>query len=193
MSNEDLIMTAAGSLGYAAPEVFANQGHGKPVDIWSLGVVLYTILSGVSPFQAETASDFVAEVQPGYKPYFYERQWRHVSQAARDLVTKMLRYDPAERVTIDEVLADPWVQELGADATVDLLPTVGPELRARKLWRAAYERVLLGQMLNHLQIPNEGEDESEPPAGYLDANNPGDRFIQVVNAAKAQANVERSE
>lgn len=49
-SGEDVLMTACGTPGYVAPEVLEQIGHGKPVDMWSLGVIAYTLLCGYTPF-----------------------------------------------------------------------------------------------------------------------------------------------
>lgn len=49
----EVLTTMAGSFGYAAPEVMLKQGHGKAVDLWSLGVITYTLLCGYSPFRSE--------------------------------------------------------------------------------------------------------------------------------------------
>lgn len=211
MSSEEVIMSGAGSLGYAAPEVFRGTGHSKPVDVWSLGVVLYTILSGVSPFQSETAVDFVNEVQPGYKPYFYPDYWNNVSDIAKDLVTKMLEFDDTKRITIDEVLQHPWLSHSESNASVDLLPGIRPKLEARKHWRAAYERFRLVKLLNHLQIDGHGNKiHTSKDSNNSNSNNPflaalggksnndnggeflGQRFSQVVAAAKAQAEAEKA-
>lgn len=184
LSGEDVISSAAGSLGYAAPEVFNSKGYSKPVDIWSLGVVLYTILSGVSPFHAETANDFVSEARPGFKPYFYPKYWSQVSDEAKTLVTSMLEYDPEKRVTIEEVCSHPWVSQSESNAEVDLLPTLKPELEARRRWRNAFEKIRLAKRLHQLQV-GEGSDEE-------DEDELGSRFMQIVAAATVQAAAEQS-
>lgn len=212
MSSQEVIMSGAGSLGYAAPEIFRRTGHSKPVDVWSLGVVLYTILSGVSPFQSETAADFVQEVQPGYKPYFYPDYWVNVSDEAKDLVTRMLDFDDTTRLTIDEVLEHPWLSHTESNASVDLLPGIRPKLEARKHWRAAYERFRLVKLLNHLQLDGHGNEtnvgkgsdsniSNNPFLAALGGRKNSDeddheflrrRFSQVVAAAKAQAEAEKA-
>lgn len=184
LSGEDVISSAAGSLGYAAPEVFDSKGYSKPVDVWSLGVVLYTILSGVSPFQAETADAFVSEVRPGFKPYFYPKYWSQVSDQAKTLVTGMLEYDPKKRLTIEQVCTHPWVSQGESNAEVDLLPTVKPELEARRRWRSAFEKIRLVKRLRHLHISEGSDDEDEDDSGS--------RFLQVVAAATAQATADNS-
>ena len=45
-SKNEVLTTMAGSFGYAAPEVMLKKGHGKPVDMWSMGVITYTLLCG---------------------------------------------------------------------------------------------------------------------------------------------------
>lgn len=69
-SPNEQLTSRAGSFGYAAPEVLKCTGHGKPCDIWSLGVITYTILSGYSPFRSETIEDFIDEVDDAHFWYF---------------------------------------------------------------------------------------------------------------------------
>lgn len=52
-SGNDVLMTACGTPGYVAPEVLEQIGHGKPVDMWSVGVIAYTLLCGYTPFWGE--------------------------------------------------------------------------------------------------------------------------------------------
>lgn len=60
-SGNDVLMTACGTPGYVAPEVLEQIGHGKPVDIWSVGVIAYTLLCGYTPFWGEGKQPFVVE------------------------------------------------------------------------------------------------------------------------------------
>lgn len=88
----------AGSFGYAAPEVMMKRAHGKPVDMWSLGVITYTLLCGYSPFRSENLVDLLEECKSG-KIIFHERYWKDVSSEAKDFIMALLEVDPAYRAT----------------------------------------------------------------------------------------------
>lgn len=88
----------AGSFGYAAPEVMRRQGHGKPVDMWSLGVITYTLLCGYSPFRSETLQELINECDAG-SVTFHERYWKDVSDDAKDFICKLIVPEPSERWT----------------------------------------------------------------------------------------------
>jgi len=95
---DEVLTTMAGSFGYAAPEVMLKLGHGKPVDMWSLGVITYTLLCGYSPFRSESLSELIDESSSG-KIYFHERYWKDVSTDAKEFIKGLLQPDPARRPT----------------------------------------------------------------------------------------------
>jgi calcium/calmodulin-dependent protein kinase I len=88
----------AGSFGYAAPEVMLKQGHGKPVDMWSLGIITYTLLCGYPPFRSENLQDLIDECT-ACRVVFHERYWKDVSDDAKDFILKLLRPKPEDRWT----------------------------------------------------------------------------------------------
>lgn len=92
------LTTMAGSFGYAAPEVMMKKGHGKPVDMWSLGVITYTLLCGYSPFRSESLADLIEECKSG-RVIFHERYWKDVSKDAKDFINCLLQPDPNTRWT----------------------------------------------------------------------------------------------
>jgi calcium/calmodulin-dependent protein kinase I len=115
-TKDEVLTTMAGSFGYAAPEVMLKRGHGKPVDIWSLGVITYTLLCGYSPFRSENLADLIDECQRG-RPVFHERYWKEVSKDAKDFIGLMLQPDPADRPTseVSFLCPRPGIEEYGND------------------------------------------------------------------------------
>jgi serine/threonine protein kinase len=95
---EDTLQTMAGSFGYAAPEVMDRKGHGKPVDMWSMGVITYTLLCGYSPFRSENLPDLLEECNSA-SVVFHERYWKDVSQDAKDFINCLIVPDPDKRWT----------------------------------------------------------------------------------------------
>lgn len=86
-SDEELLYKPAGSLGYVAPEVLTQDGHGKPCDIWSIGVITYTLLCGYSAFRAERVQDFLDECTTGEYPVkFHRPYWDSVSNKAKQFI-----------------------------------------------------------------------------------------------------------
>jgi len=95
-SKNEVLTTMAGSFGYAAPEVMLKKGHGKPVDMWSMGVITYTLLCGYSPFRSENLSDLIEECKNG-RVIFHERYWKDVSKDAKEFILALLQPDPNKR------------------------------------------------------------------------------------------------
>jgi calcium/calmodulin-dependent protein kinase I len=95
-SKNEVLTTMAGSFGYAAPEVMLKKGHGKPVDMWSMGVITYTLLCGYSPFRSENLADLIEECKNG-RVIFHERYWKDVSKDAKEFITLLLQPDPNKR------------------------------------------------------------------------------------------------
>ena len=95
---DEVLTTMAGSFGYAAPEVMLKKGHGKPVDMWSMGVITYTLLCGYSPFRSETLQDLIDECSSA-QVVFHERYWKDVSEDAKDFILSLLQPDADKRAS----------------------------------------------------------------------------------------------
>ena len=100
-----------GSAYYVAPEVL-RRSYGPEADVWSAGVIVYILLCGVPPFWAETEQGIFDAVLRGHID-FKSNPWPKISSAAKDLVSKMLKQDPKERLTAQQVLSHPWMKEDG--------------------------------------------------------------------------------
>ncbi|CAN0879295.1 Calcium-dependent protein kinase 2 [Linum grandiflorum] len=116
-----------GSPYYVAPEVLRKK-YGPEADVWSAGVMVYILLSGVPPFWAETEDEIFHEVLHG-NPDFTSDPWPHVSDTAKELVKKMLVREPNKRITTHEVLCHPWVREDGVAPDKPLDPAVLTRLK----------------------------------------------------------------
>ena len=91
-----------GSPFYIAPEVLGG-GYNQAADVWSAGVILYILLSGIPPFWAKTKSGIFDAVRAA-KLCFPDDLWTHVSPLAVDLISGMLTKDPAQRLSSAQVL-----------------------------------------------------------------------------------------
>ncbi|XP_078612275.1 peripheral plasma membrane protein CASK-like isoform X26 [Branchiostoma floridae x Branchiostoma japonicum] len=98
-----------GTPHFMAPEIVRRDPYGKPVDVWSVGVMLYILLSGNLPFNGTKDRLFDAIVKGRY--HMNPRQWDHVSEQAKDLVARMLELDQNERITVHETLQHPWIKD----------------------------------------------------------------------------------
>lgn len=116
-----------GSPYYMAPEVL-KRNYGPEVDVWSAGVILYILLCGVPPFWAETEQG-VAQAIIRSVVDFRRDPWPKVSENAKDLVKKMLDPDPKKRLTAQEVLDHPWLQNIKKAPNVSLGETVKARLK----------------------------------------------------------------
>lgn len=97
-SPSGVLTTMVGSFGYAAPEVMEKKEHSKPADMWSLGVITYTLLCGYNPFRSETMGDLINECR-NESLFFDPRYWSDVNGDAKDFVGCLLKADPRERLT----------------------------------------------------------------------------------------------
>nr|XP_024103782.2 ribosomal protein S6 kinase alpha-2 isoform X2 [Pongo abelii] len=106
-----LLMTPCYTANFVAPEVLKRQGYDAACDIWSLGILLYTMLAGFTPFANgpdDTPEEILVRIGSG-KYALSGGNWDSISDAAKDVVSKMLHVDPHQRLTAMQVLKHPWV------------------------------------------------------------------------------------
>ena len=164
-SPTEVLTTMAGSFGYAAPEVMLKQGHGKAVDMWSLGVITYTLLCGYSPFRSENLNDLVEECRTG-RIIFHERYWKDVSKDAKEFILTLLQPDPQKRATSAQALHHVWLK--GETATDhDLLPEIRKLLAKARLKRGI-EVIRLANRIEQLKLQE--EEEEAPGQADIPAN-----------------------
>ena len=108
--------TVCGTPNYIAPEVLEEQGHSYEVDIWSLGVIIYTLLVGKPPYE----DDSVESTYDNIRNNRYSFPNLDISEQARDLIEKILVLEPDRRLSLEDILSHEFLQPLESLET--LLP-----------------------------------------------------------------------
>ncbi|KAI9113326.1 hypothetical protein K1719_015851 [Acacia pycnantha] len=157
-----------GSAYYVAPEVL-KRNYGKEIDVWSAGVILYILLSGVPPFWAENEKGIFDAIQEG-RLDLESQPWPSVSASAKDLIRKMLAYDPKKRITAADALEHPWMKVGGqaSDKPIDSAVLIRmKQFRAMNKMKKLALKVIaenlseeeikgLKQMFNNMDTDNSG-------------------------------------
>ncbi|XBJ00393.1 calcium-dependent protein kinase 20-like [Triticum dicoccoides] len=138
-----------GSPYYMAPEVL-KRNYGQEVDVWSAGVILYILLCGVPPFWAETEQG-VAQAIIRSVIDFKRDPWPRVSDNAKDLVRGMLNPDPRRRLTAQQVLDHPWLQNIKKAPNVNLGETVKARLQQFSVMNK-FKKHALRVIAEHLSV-----------------------------------------
>ena len=118
-----------GSSYYMAPEIMRRK-YNEKCDIWSIGVILYILLTGRPPFDGNEDEEILDNVKKGvFDKHSYP--YPLLSSQSKDLINKLLQYDPKKRISADQAIEHPWFKsaEFKKKDKVNIIP---PEL-ARQL------------------------------------------------------------
>ncbi|XP_004404224.1 PREDICTED: serine/threonine-protein kinase DCLK3 [Odobenus rosmarus divergens] len=135
------IFTVCGTPTYVAPEILSEKGYGLEVDMWAAGVILYILLCGFPPFRSpeRDQDELFNIIQLGHFE-FLAPYWDNISDAAKDLVSRLLVVDPKKRYTAHQVLQHPWIETAGKTSTANLQKEVPPgsegHIRRQHKWSA---------------------------------------------------------
>jgi len=107
-----LLMTPCGTIDYASPELLSFEGYTTKTDMWSVGVMVFMLLAGYPPFHGG-GDVILSQVKSGRADWSQRDRWQHVSEHARDFVSKLLTRDPTERLDAQQALRHPWFASAG--------------------------------------------------------------------------------
>jgi calcium-dependent protein kinase len=161
----------SGTPYYIAPEVLFEK-YDEKCDVWSCGVIMYILLCGYPPFNADNDTEILNKIKIG-KFTFPEEEWDNVSSEAKDLISKMLAYKPADRYSASECLGHKWFSENISKKNVDktfsirCLNNMKKFHAERKLQQAA-----LTYIVNHL-VTKEDKNELLELFQQFDKNGDG--------------------
>ena len=101
-------MSLCGTPNYIAPEVLDTEGHSYEVDVWSLGCIIFTMIAGYPPFESQNVKMTYQKIKDNE---FHFPQKAKFSPLAKDLITKILTHDPEDRLTVQQILEHPWMNQ----------------------------------------------------------------------------------
>ncbi|XP_062077353.1 calcium and calcium/calmodulin-dependent serine/threonine-protein kinase-like isoform X2 [Humulus lupulus] len=134
----DPVVGLFGSIDYVSPEALSQGNITPKTDMWSLGVILYILLSGYPPFIAQSNRQKQQMILAGDFS-FYEKTWKNISSSAKLLIKSLLTVDPEKRPSALELLDHPWVRgDLAKEDQMDgEVVTRLQSFNARRKFRAA--------------------------------------------------------
>ena len=101
--------TFCGTVEYMAPEIVGSENYDYSVDIWSLGILLYELLYGHSPFKANNTKNVILNIKT--HELTYDDKNKVVSKSCKDLIQKLLDSNPQKRLKIKDILEHPFVKK----------------------------------------------------------------------------------
>ncbi|KAI9203216.1 CAMK/CAMK1 protein kinase [Polychytrium aggregatum] len=175
------LMTTCGTPGYMAPEVIRKTGHGRPVDMWSIGVLTYFLLCGYTPFDGSSQVDEMQNILTAnfhFEPHEY---WDEVSDDAKDFIRNLLLVNPSSRLTAAQALEHSFLSNARArklgepenitrtstETSVDLLPNVRKEFDARRTFKKAVGAIKAANRLGSLASLVKHSDDAMDEDGHL--------------------------
>ncbi|XP_051926157.1 death-associated protein kinase 2 isoform X1 [Hippocampus zosterae] len=176
--------STSGTPQYIAPEVINGEALATATDMWSIGVITYILLSGMSPFQGNTDEDTLRNVLA--LAYEFDPQcFSTTSCTAKDFIQKLLVKNPNDRLTAKECLLHPWIKPLTRQQKAtrnrsSINMKNFKKFNARRKWKMSYNMVRICNRLVRLkllcrgssdaperQCESDAEDTESKPASLL--------------------------
>ncbi|GAA5873884.1 hypothetical protein JCM3774_000710 [Rhodotorula dairenensis] len=142
LEDDETLTSLAGSPGYAAPEVLLRQPHGKPVDLWSVGIITYTLLCGYIPFRSTDPEQLIEECRAG-KLEFHDKYWKNISDDAKAFIRALVRPNPGDRPTAEQALKHKWIIDaLNKEHDHDLAATFKENWTPSRKWKQSINTII---------------------------------------------------
>ncbi|VDN97428.1 unnamed protein product [Rodentolepis nana] len=156
---------------FAAPEIIDHNPVGFYTDMWSVGVLAYVLLSGISPFAGNDNKETLQNVSRASYD-FNDESFRGVSDNAKDFISKLLIKAPEKRITVFEALDHPW---LSTPINDDQLPNRKHLPSIGDIWA---RRPAIGHICNYSSIRRLRRVEYMIYSSHFDHREAGPRFIR---------------
>ncbi|XP_019411281.1 PREDICTED: death-associated protein kinase 2-like [Crocodylus porosus] len=155
-----------GTPQYIAPEVINYEPLSSATDMWSIGVITYILLSGMSPFQGETDAETLTNVVAG--SYEFENKYfSQTSEMAKDFISQLLVKEPGDRMTAAECLVHPWIKPLNRKQVANRSRSSinmknFRKFNARRKWKLSYNMVSACNRLCRMRLLCNQSKADEP-------------------------------
>jgi len=159
------LRAVVGTPPYMAPELVRLRsgskelpGYDKKVDCWSIGVILYILLSGIHPFQIDDEEEMLENIESGQWEWIGET-WEKISEEAKDLIRHLMDPDPETRYSIDQALDHPWSKGSFEGNNLTGAQEQIRKFQARKRFKGAIFQVMATNRLKRaLEALKKGEE-----------------------------------
>uniref|UniRef100_A0A7S0B7A3 non-specific serine/threonine protein kinase n=1 Tax=Pyrodinium bahamense TaxID=73915 RepID=A0A7S0B7A3_9DINO len=151
----EVLRQRVGTVAFMAPEVIGRE-YNEACDLWSCGVITYTLLCGYLPFRGKTDEETRRKICCGHGPAFDAVNWVHVSEKGLDLIRKLLARRARDRLSAEQSLRHPWLAQAfavagqGAHAEATILENLQGFRSLSRFKRAALQ--IIASMLSAEQI-----------------------------------------
>jgi len=140
-----------GTSFYMAPQVLMGI-YDEKVDVWSIGVIMYIMLTGTPPFDGRNMKEIISKIRLGRVQY--HREWKNISKQAQDLCQKLLTFEPASRIDMKQALNHDWLKKKENSSATASTPL--PETLVKRLehfqnsgkFKRACMLIIAGRSLN---------------------------------------------
>ncbi|KAF5402965.1 Serine/threonine-protein kinase 33 [Paragonimus heterotremus] len=110
--NEEALGNPCGTPLYMAPEVLNGRSYTRQCDVWSLGIIMYQLLTGQLPFTAQNEEQLLGQIN-NFDVRAILQRIQCITSLAQECLTRVLNLDPAYRYSASELLLDPWISQFG--------------------------------------------------------------------------------
>lgn len=161
-SSDFVMVSKAGTPDYVSPEVIQGQPIGKPVDMWSFGVIMFILLGGYPPFHDSNQKVLFNKICLG-SFQFHPKRWSNVSEQAKDMIKRLLTVNPNDRLTASQAISHAWVTQERTVLANNSLDENLPELKkfnaSRKL-RVGIKAVMAANSFMKISCTRDGDGTS---------------------------------
>lgn len=139
---DEPLYAGVGTITYIAPEILRGDAYKTEIDMWSLGVILYSMLCGYPPFYGKNDEEMAKRIVHSRVGYI-EEDWDKISEKAKNLVQQLLERDQKKRIKATEVLVHPWIAnaEQDEDKEISAIALNMRKYKAKQLMQRALKGV----------------------------------------------------